>query len=292
MAAEWDKGVFALKPGGMSAPIQVPWGYEIVRMEKMARELPKDFEKNKPQLLSGLAEQQRSELWQRYVTELQQKAKVDVRDAEMQAYQALMRGKMDDALAKLNEAMVQARSAGGLEAASVFYQLGQLLAQKKKWNEATDAYAEASDALSSEAAAMLPGGRAEALMGMAKAYEQLAQTQEAVTWYTAASEATETPAIHGQLMAEFQRLGKPDLVKKEQEWMANYEQQQRERQAQAQAQQKAAAVVGQEHAPAQPAPGQGKPATQTAGKPQPARGGQSQPPAQGKPKPAAPPPSR
>jgi tetratricopeptide (TPR) repeat protein len=269
MAAEWDKAVFALKPGEVSAPIKVAWGYEIVRMDKISRQLPKDFEKNKQQLLTSFQEQRRGEVWQQYVADLQKKAKVEVRDPEMQAYQALIQGKRDDALAKLNGAKEGARNAGGLTAASVFYQIGQLLAEKKQWKDATDAFAEASDALSGEQAVMLPGGRAEALMALANAYEQLKQTNEAVMWYTAAGEASETPTIHSQLLAIFQKLGKPDLVKKEQEWMASYEQQQQERQAQMAAQQKAAA---------QQAQGQGKPAAQPASP--------SSAPAANKPKPA------
>jgi hypothetical protein len=240
MVPEWDKAVFALRPGEVSGPIKLPWGYEVVRMERLRRELPADFGKNKQQLLKSLADQRRGEAFQKLVTDLRQKAKVELRDPEMQAWQAKMRGKPDEPQAKLEEAQAEARTAGGLEAAAVFWELGSLLAGKKQWEEAGNAFAEAADALGEEEAPLLPAGRAEALMALANACEKQGKTAEAVEWYQAASDATEVPTIHSQLQATFLRLGRADLVKQEQEWLANYEQAQRERQAQMEAQRKAA----------------------------------------------------
>jgi parvulin-like peptidyl-prolyl isomerase len=284
MPAEWDKAVFALKPGAVSEPIQASslgstrddpealegsWGYEIVRMETVARELPPDFEKNKQQLLSSFADQRRSEVWQKFVADLRQKAKLDIRDSELLAYKALAAGPpaasvasppaggretkwTDEVLAKLEEAKTEVRNEGGPAAASVFYQVGSLLAGKKEWEGAADAFAEASDALSEEYTALLPGGRAEALVAMANAYEQQGNTKEALVWYEAARDQTELPSIHSQLMATFQRLGRPDLVKQEQQWMANYQQEQRDREAEMAAQRKAAEQKSPGKAPSAP----------------------------------------
>lgn len=263
MAPEWDEAVFALKPGEVSGPIKLPWGYEVVRMEKIGRELPPDFEKNKQQLLKSHADQRRGEAMQKLVTDLRQKAKVEVSDPEMQAYQAMMQGKFDEAQVKLAEAQTEARSAGGLEAASVFWELGSLLAEEKTWEEAGNAFAEAADALSSEEAALLPGGRAEALMALANACEQQGNTTEAVEWYQAASDATEVPTVHSQLQSVFQKLGRQDLVKQEQDWIAKYQQEQGERQAQMEAERKAAEAQAKETVPATPPT---QPATPPAGR--------------------------
>jgi tetratricopeptide (TPR) repeat protein len=263
MAPEWDEAVFALKPGEVSGPIKLPWGYEVVRMEKIGRELPPDFEKNKQQLLKTHADQRRGEAMQKLVTDLRQKAKVEVSDPEMQAYQAMMQGKFDEAQVKLAEAQAEARSAGGLQAASVFWELGSLLAEEKTWEEAGNAFAEAADALSSEEAALLPGGRAEALMALANACEQQGNTTEAVEWYQAASDATEVPTVHSQLQSVFQKLGRQDLVKQEQDWIAKYQQEQGERQAQMEAERKAAEAQAKETVPATPPT---QPATPPAGR--------------------------
>jgi parvulin-like peptidyl-prolyl isomerase len=260
MAADWDKAVFALRPGEVSAPIKLPWGYEVVRMEKIGRELPPDFEKNKQQLLKSFADQRRGEAMQKLANELRQKAKVEVHNPEMQAYQARMQGKPDEAQAKLEEAQTEARRAGGLEAASVFWELGSLLADKKQWEEAGNAFAEAADALGEEEAPLLPAGRAEALMALANACEQQGKTTEAVEWYQAASDATEVPTIHSQLQVTFQELGRQDLAKQQQDWMANYEREQQERQAQIEAQRKAAEAK-EKTSPSAAAPAQSAPKT-------------------------------
>ncbi len=264
MPAEWDKPVFALKPGEMTGALKLPWGYEIVKMEKIERQMPPDFEKNKQQMLSSFQQQRQDETWRKYVEDLRVKAKVEVVSPEMQAYQALSQGKQDDALAKLKEAAPDARTQGGVGAASVFYQMATLLAAKNDWQAAADAYADSSDALSSDQSAMMIGGRAQALLGMGRAYEQLGKMEEAIMWYTAASDASDVPSIHDELKMTFQRLGKADLVQRETEWRQNYDQLQRERQQAMEAQQKAmekSAAEGpkQPAAPAAPvAPGRGK----------------------------------
>jgi tetratricopeptide (TPR) repeat protein len=255
MVPEWDKAVFALRPGEVSAPIKLPWGYEVVRMESIRRELPPDFEKNKQQLLKSFADQRREEAFQKLVTDLRQKAKVEVLDPEIQAWQAMMRRKPDEAQAKLEEAQEEARRAGGLQAAAVFWELGSLLAGKKQWEEAGNAFAEAADALGEDEAPLLPSGRAEALMALANACEQQGKTEEALDWYQAASDNTEVPTIHSQLQATFLRLGRTDLAKQEQDWLASYQQAERERQAQLEAQRKAAEPQTKETAPAQPPAG-------------------------------------
>ncbi len=264
MPAEWDKPVFALKPGEMTGAFKVPWGYEIVKMEKIERQMPPDFEKNKQQMLSSFQQQRQDEAWQKYVEDLRAKAKVEIISPEMLAYQALSQGKQDEALAKLKEAAPEARTEGGLGAASMFFQLATLLAARNEWQAAADAYADSSDALSSDQSALMVGERAQALLGMGRAYEQLGQMDEATMWYTAASDASEVPSIHDELKMTFQRLGKADLVQREVEWKQNYEQLQRERQQAMEAQQKAmekSAAGGPQLpvAPATPvAPGRGK----------------------------------
>ena len=269
MPQEWEKAVFVLKPGEMTGALKLPWGYEIVRMEKIERKLPPDFEKNKQQLMSSFQQQRQDEVWRGYVSELRQKAKVEVVSPELQAYQALAQGRQDEALAKLKEAAPEARADGGIGAASVFFEMATLLAARNDWQAAADAYADSGDALASDDAALMAGGRAEALLGMGHAYEQLKETDEAVMWYTAASDASEVPSVHAELKTTFQRLGKQDLVERETAWMQNYEQLQRERQKAMEEQQKAMQKQGQAApapvAPAMPAapvapvaPGRGK----------------------------------
>ena len=240
MPAEWDEVVFSLEPGEVSPVIDAPSGYEIVQMVKVERQLPKDFESNKEQLLASFTHQKQEDAWRKHTMDLREKADVEIVDPEMLGYQAMTEAKEAEALAFLKDAAAQARVEGGLAAASLFFQLANLEALQSNWQAAVDAYAEAGDALLSDKAALLPGGRAQALMGMAQAYEQLGEVEEAVLWYTAASDSTESPSYHAQLRMTFQRLGQDDLVKRETEWMDNYEALQRERQEAMAAEAKAA----------------------------------------------------
>jgi len=231
MPQEWDEAVFSLKPGQVSPVISAPSGYEIVQMVKVERRLPKDLAGNKEQLLTNFTRQKQEEVWRKHTMDLREKAQVEIVDPEMRGYQAAMEGKSEEAIAFMKEAATQARAEGGLGAAAVFFELANLEALQSNWEGAADAYAEAGDALLSDKAAMLPGGRAQALMGMAQAYEQLGEVEEAAMWYTAAGDSTESPSLHAQLRMTFERLGKDDLVAREAEWMDNYKAMQAEAKA-------------------------------------------------------------
>ena len=241
MPAQWDEVVFALQPDQISDVIEVTQGFEIVNMEKLEQELPDDFQENKERLLNGFAEQRRTQAWQAYVSELADKSEIEVVDKEMLAYQAVREDEQEEALALLEEAVPQAREAGGLAAAAVFFELATLKASRNDWEAAAEYYGQSGDTLSwsRRRGERIPGGRAQTLLGMARAYEGLNDTEEAVIWYTAASDSTEIPSIHAQVRSALERIGREDLAEKEKEWMDRYEQRQRERQEAIAAQQKA-----------------------------------------------------
>jgi len=241
MPKEWDQAVFSLKAGQVSPVIPGASGFEIVKMVKMDRQLPPDFEKNKEQLLQSLKQRKESSAWSDYVRGLRSKADVKVTDPEMKAYEALEAGKQDEAIKLLTEAAPQARSEGDLATAAIFYELGTLQASKNDWKSAADSYAEAGDAMISPEAQLLPGGRAQALLGQARAAENLGNNDEALMWYQAASLATDVPSIHQQLQATYVRLGDEALAKQEQQWLTDYQKQQEERQKQYEAQMKSMA---------------------------------------------------
>jgi parvulin-like peptidyl-prolyl isomerase len=229
MPPEWQKAVSALKPGEVSPAIKTPTGYTIVKVESRTRQLPKDFERNKQQLLKNLAEQRQSQAWRDYSLNLQQKAKVEVLDPEILGYRELAEGKEKEGLASLRKATTESGHLQGLAAAALYYQIASLQAGRNQWKEAADSYSAAVDAAAQEQKTPLPGARAEALMGLAQANEHLSKPAEAMVWYQEASNWSDTPTIHQQLTAVYQRLGKPDLVKKEQDWLVEYQKQQAER---------------------------------------------------------------
>ena len=239
--AEWEQAVFTLLPGGISDPIKTPAGYVIVKMEKIERKLPEDFEKNKQQYLNNLAQQKQAVAWQDYQRKLREKAKVEVLDPEIRAWQALAgqapqsAGGGEAVVRALREATAQARDREGLGPAAVFFELATALEAQRQWQAAEEAYASSHDALAREDRE-LPGARAEALLGMARCYEHLGENEEALLWYQAASDASDAPSVHEELRGAYEKLGKKDLAKDEQQWLDDYarslQEQQKEREAQ------------------------------------------------------------
>jgi parvulin-like peptidyl-prolyl isomerase len=274
---DWQKAVASLKPGEVAPePIKEGNGYTIVKLEKVTQALPKDFEKNKQQEMDRLALRKQSEAWSKYQEGLRAKAKIQVLDPEMLGYEALQAGKTDEAIAELKKATSSAENIGPAGAASVYYQLAKYYAAHTQWKEAASAYESADSYLAREESG-LSGARMDTLMGMARSYQNLGNTSEALVWYRAASDAADTPTVHQQLMAVYEQLGQTQDAEHERQWLANFSKQQAEQQeAQRramEAQQKAAAekAGGAKPAPAPsaaapqpPAPPARKPAAKPA----------------------------
>ena len=229
MPAEWAGPVFALGPDEVSDPIKGQWGYSVVKMEKLERELPDDFESKKEQLLMNLVQQNQNSAWMEYQQGLREKAQVKVVDPEMLAWQALQGGKQEEALAKLQEAAGEQGRRKGLATATVSYRLGKMLEAREQWEAALEAYESSYDSIAG-AEMEPPGGRAEALMSMAKCHERLGNVEEALDWYQTASGKSEVPSVHAELQGTFERLGREDLAAGEREWLDDYRQAELERQ--------------------------------------------------------------
>jgi parvulin-like peptidyl-prolyl isomerase len=235
---EWKEAVAPLQPGEISKPIRLPWGYVIVKVEERHPELPHEFEKNKERLLTEFVDQKRSEAWTLYQKKLQAEAKVEITDAEMLAYEQLREGKQEEALPHLERASQEAPKLSGAAAACIYYQLARILAAHNRWEEAVEAYALSGDSVLREEL-QLPGARAQALMGMARSYEHLEDTEQALLWYRAAGDASEVLLTHRELLGAYQRLGQEDLAQQEQEWIDSYEEAMRERDKMLEEQQRA-----------------------------------------------------
>ncbi len=217
-----------LKPGEMAPePIKTDFGYVILKLRSRRQNRPQDYRKNKSQYLQGFAEQKRRAAWDEYTKQLREKAEVKVLDKEILAYQEVKKGNLKEALPLLEEARPVADQIGGLAAAAIYYELAILYSVQNEWQKAADAYAAANDVLSGEGG--LPQARAQALLGMARAYENLGDLEKAVKWYQVAGEASTSPSLHEQLRLTYQRLGKDDLVQQEQQWLDEYRKQEEAR---------------------------------------------------------------
>lgn len=257
MPRDIQKAVAGLKEGQVADPVKVARGYSIVKLEKRTRELPKDYEKNKADLLRQFTEQRRDQVWQEYMNSLRQKAKIEVLDPEILGYQAMQQRKKQDAVKYLREAAAKAMGdqIRGLPAGAIHFSLASLLEEQGKLKEALDSYTAAVDAISQDEQNPLPDARAEALMALARVSERLGKAEDALLWYQEASNWSDTPQLHRDLLDVFQRLNMPKLVKSEQDWLAQYEQAQAEQQrALEEAQRKAAEQARPQQRESQPAP--------------------------------------
>ena len=222
LSPAYQKAVAALKAGDLvPQPIKTDRGYTIVKVEKREQSLPSDYQKNKSQYLKDFGEQKRRTAWEGYTRTLREKAKVKVLDQEILAYQELAKGDYTKALPLLQQATPAADQIGGLAGASVYYQMAIAYSIQSKWKEAADAYGAASDALSGQNG--IPEVRAQTLIGMARSYENLGDKETAAEWYQAAGDASNTQYIHEQLLQAYQRIGKPELLKSEQQWLDDYQ---------------------------------------------------------------------
>ena len=228
LSPAYQKAVAALKAGDLvPQPIKTDHGYTVVKVETRERKLPEEYEKNKQQYLKDFTERKRRTAWQQYQQQLREKAQVKVSDPEILGYQEIQQGHLDKALPLLQEATATVDQLGGLATASVYYELAITYSVQNKWKEAADAYAAANDALSGEHG--IPQARSQALIGMARCYENLGQKEDAAKWYQVAGEASDVASIHEQLLYAYQRLGNAELVKQEQQWMEEYQRQEQER---------------------------------------------------------------
>jgi len=287
--AEMQQAMANLKPGEVSQPVKTGAGYAVVKVEARTRELPKDFEKNKPQLLASFVQRRQSQAWDMYQQNLRQSAKVEVTDPEILAYQAIEQNKQRDALTEMQKAATEAGKQRGLVGAIIYYNLAMMYAANNQWKEAADNFSNAADTVTQDQKQSLPDARAQALLGLAQADEKLGKKDESLNMYQEASNWADTPGVHSQLIGVYRRLGKADLAKKEQEWLAQYEQQQAEKQKAMLEQQTAASAPKAAQPPAGQAPSQGKPAAQAPTPPKPAASRQGGPtPAQAPPTTKAP----
>lgn len=110
MVQEFEDAAFGLDVGEVSDIVTSDYGYHIITVTDRKTADDATFEEKKEEAREQLLNTKRSEIINKFVSEVQEKSDIVIYDAQLKGYQALMEGRIDDAIKAYTEATGYATS--------------------------------------------------------------------------------------------------------------------------------------------------------------------------------------
>lgn len=215
----FEEVAFSLKKGEVGGPVEVGGAFYVLKCEDRKRELPKDFQKKKRQLLESLRSRKETEAWFDFLDRLKRRARIEILDPELAAYKAFAEGNYKRAYAlykKAVEMLRRVQAAGGdpfFRPGPLYYQIALVCERLGKKQEAISWLRKAWDETEEPEVALKIGD----------ILKEMGKKKGAVEAYKQAREyAYDDPYIHQRLRDAFESLGLKREAEKERKWLDEY----------------------------------------------------------------------